>query len=472
MTTWQSVTVGVPCGAGQYCDASAACVQGCFNNGHHVHGTVNPSNACEECTATSDRGWEATPGTSCENGGVCSTDGACLNPLSISAGFGHTCALTPTGVMKCWGENQHGQLGDGTTETRTMPTEVLDLGVDVKAFSAGFGGSTCAVTATGKEMCWGSNHFGQIGDGNYNADSNPAPIPVLASGVSMYEPVTISVGEGHVCAVGSEGNVRCWGHNTFGEVGADVLDAPTDVCGYSGSGGAVAFPCVLAPHLFTPPFGLAGVAVGWEHTCGRTSANSVVCWGRNDGGQLGDSVPNTHLPTTVMIDGTTLDAVGQISAGSNHTCAVTAKSDAVCWGNNGRNQLGDSDTGAHGPRRVEALAGEVIAISAGGARACEGFTCALTRERGVKCWGNNAMGQLGDGTNTDSIVPRQVQGLTAGVVAVSAGGCHTCALATTGSVKCWGENTHGELGDGTTSGQPGPGVSKYRSTPVTVVGFP
>ena len=174
--------------------------------------------------------------------------------------------------------------------------------------------------------------------------------------------------------------------------------------------------------------GVAAVSAGREHTCAVTTAGGVKCWGFNDEGRR------------------------------DHTCAVTTAGGLKCWGRNISGRLGDgTTTDRFTPVDVTGLTSGVAAVSAGG-----GHTCALTTAGGVKCWGRNGNGQLGDGTTAHRSTPVDVTGLTSGVAAVSAGGGHSCALTTAGGVKCWGRNFEGELGDGTTVD---------RSTPVDVVAF-
>ncbi len=190
--------------------------------------------------------------------------------------------------------------------------------------------------------------------------------------------------------------------------------------------------------------GPAALAVGEQHACVLLDGG-VKCWGRNIWGELGDGT-NQDRSSPVPVAG--LDGrVAAISAGAAHTCALFPAGNVKCWGYNIYGQLGDGGGGggvanANSPQPVD-VAGliDAIAISAGG-----GHTCALTSAGGVKCWGDNTFGQMGDGTTTMRNTPVDVTGLTSGVRAVAAGGNFTCALMAVGNVKCWGSNAQGQLG--------------------------
>jgi alpha-tubulin suppressor-like RCC1 family protein len=147
-----------------------------------------------------------------------------------------------------------------------------------------------------------------------------------------------------------------------------------------------------------------------------------------------------------------------MGAGSGHTCVLTAESGVKCWGKNSSGQLGDgTGVNSFAPVDVVGLGGVVAGVAPGG-----DHTCALTGQGGVKCWGKNASGELGDGTTVGKTAPVDVLGLSSGVTAVAAGGENTCALTTTGGVKCWGRDDWGQLGDG-----PPP----WKTTPVDALGF-
>ena len=208
------------------------------------------------------------------------------------------------------------------------------------------------------------------------------------------------------------------------------------------------------PQELVPLDGIAHVAAGYYHTCALSTAGAVKCWGYNEYGQLGDGTGgNKTTPVDVAGLGS---GVAAIAAGGYHTCALTTAGGVKCWGRNYYGQLGDGTTAdKRTPVDVAGLGSGVAAIAAGG-----WHTCALSTAGGVKCWGYNYSGQLGDGTTASKSTPVDVAGLGSGVAAIAAGWVHTCALSTASGVKCWGYNGSGQLGDGTTAN---------RSTPVEVL---
>jgi alpha-tubulin suppressor-like RCC1 family protein len=293
---------------------------------------------------------------------------------------------------------------------------------------------TCVVTGAGGAKCWGANGQGQLGDGTTTSSGTAVDAAGLTTGVTA-----VAAGLAHTCALTTAGYVRCWGYNRQGQLGDGTTTgrrSPIDVVGLSGAVGAI--------------------TAGRTHTCALTLAGGVKCWGANDHGQLGDGTTINHS-SPVDVAGLA-SGVSAIAAGAWHTCALTSAGGVVCWGDNRWGQLGDGTTASSTiPVDVAGLGGGAIAIAVGADE-----TCALTIAGGVKCWGDNRSGQLGDGTTASSAIPVDVAGLGGGAIAITVGGAYTCALTSAGGVKCWGMNNSGQLGDGSTAS---------RSTPADVAGL-
>jgi alpha-tubulin suppressor-like RCC1 family protein len=340
--------------------------------------------------------------------------------ISISAGVYHTCAVASTGAAQCWGRNTYGELGDGTTTQHSIPVQVSGLTGGVSAVSAG-DEDTCARSSAGDVKCWGFNSIGQLGDGTTTDSSTPVQVSGLTSGVSA-----VAVDSAYACAVTGAGAVKCWGFNVDGQLGdgtTTTRSTPVQVSGLTS--------------------GMSAVAVGSDHACALSSAGGVKCWGGNAGGGLGDGT-TTDSSTPVQVSGLT-SGVSAIAAGSYYTCAVASAGALKCWGNDTQGELGDGmTTNSSTPVQVSGLTSGVSAVSAGSDN-----TCAVTSAGALKCWGINGQGELGDGMTTNSSTPVQVSGLTSGVSTVAVGSDHACALSSAGGVKCWGGNASGGLGDGT-----------------------
>jgi len=194
-----------------------------------------------------------------------------------------------------------------------------------------------------------------------------------------------------------------------------------------------------------------------HHSCAVTSAGSVLCWGHNATGAIGDNTTDGKLTPTPVF-GLSLGATA-ITAGGLHTCAITSMAGVGCWGANAEGQLGNNTTtGSQVPAPVIGLSSGVAVLATQ-----SDHTCAITSAGGLLCWGANDMGQIGDGTNARKLVPTPIPSLSDGISAVAAAGKHTCAMRPTGGLLCWGANTRGQLGDGTNS---------HRWLPTPVVGFP
>jgi alpha-tubulin suppressor-like RCC1 family protein len=364
----------------------------------------------------------------------------------VSAGGAHTCAFLKwngSNPYRCWGDNSRGQLGDGSGTgsgqlgVRSLPNrpypntvwDPLNFGsAPLAKIAAGYGHS-CALNGAGGVRCWGDNFRGQLGDGTNTNSDIPAAVVGLSSGV-----IGLVAGDNHTCALTAAGGIKCWGYNTHGQLGdatSTQHNTPVDVSGLSS--------------------GVIGLAAGGAHTCALTSAGGVKCWGKNFSGQLGDDTI-TNRDTPVNVAGLSSGVIG-LAAGAFHSCALTSVGGVMCWGDFG-GLGGPSKT----PVNVSGLSSGVIELVAG-----SGHTCALTSGGGVKCWGSNSTGQLGDGTTTSRGTPELVTGLTSGAIGLAAGDVHTCALTSESGVKCWGDNTFGQLGDGTNT---------FRFSPVAVSGLP
>jgi alpha-tubulin suppressor-like RCC1 family protein len=346
---------------------------------------------------------------------------------SISSGWEHTCVLTGQGGVQCWGRNAYGALGNGTTTDHLSPVEVAGLSSGVSAISTGLN-HTCIVMNAGGVKCWGLNWNRQLGNGMAAPSGIPVDVVDLATGVKA-----VAAGDYHTCALKSQGGVKCWGWNGNGELGDSTMttrDTPVDVKNM--------------------PNGINAITTGGTHTCALTSQGGVKCWGRNVNGELGNGT-NAYSTIPVEVAGLT-SGVNAIAAGGTHTCALTSEGGVKCWGGNLDGQLGnDSTTDSSTPVDVVGLTIGVSAITTG-----DSHTCVVTTQGSVKCWGRNRSGELGTNSTTGSPFPVDVVGLLSGVRTVEAGQTHTCALMDEGGVKCWGGNLHGQLGNGTTVDQTAP----------------
>ncbi len=355
--------------------------------------------------------------------------------VQLSAGVSHTCARTESGGVFCWGDDGDGQLGDGDDggSAEPAPVAVLGLSSGVAAIAAG-SFHTCAITTSGSALCWGRDHVGQLGDGADDGAAEPAPVSVQGLDGEVAE---VHAGDNFTCARDDAGLVRCWGTDSFGQLG-DGAD-----------GGA--------SHDTAAPAVALGVAVstfvtGKSFVCAALEDDAIRCWGQGTLGQLGEGdAGGVSRSSPVALDGR---ALVDITVGDTHSCALEDDGDVVCWGSDDAGQLGDgADDGASAllPVDVVGLPGPAIHVRAG-----RDHTCALLTDGDVACWGSDAFGQLGsgDGVGGERVSPSLVAGLPERVVAVSSGLRFSCALLRSGRVYCWGEDDRGQLGNGVDDGLP------------------
>jgi len=357
-------------------------------------------------------------------------EGDVLTNATLTTVSSKTCVIIDNGTVSCWGNNYNGGLGDGTTTSKSSPTQTSSLGTGRTAVAIS---GSCAILDNGNVSCWGFNSYGMVGDGTNNQRTTPTQTSSLGNGRTA---VAISTGSGHVCAILDDGSVSCWGRNAQGVIGDGTSTnrlSPTQTLSLGTNREAVA------------------ISSGGYHTCVILDDGSVSCWGYDGYGQLGTtSGSSTNYPQQTSSLGTGRTAVA-ISSGGDHTCAILDDGSVSCWGANNNGQLGDGTTNRrYSPTQTSSLGvgRTAVAISSG-----EYHTCAILDDGSTSCWGRNDYGQLGDGTMTQRNTPTQITSLMTGptAVAISAANGYTCAILNNGSASCWGYNHKGQLGDGTTN---------------------
>ncbi|HEX2219527.1 MAG TPA: hypothetical protein VHG35_12040 [Gemmatimonadales bacterium] len=330
----------------------------------------------------------------------------------VSAGESHTCGVTPGDKAYCWGNNGAGRLGDGTTTARSRPVPVAG-GLSFQQVSAGVNHS-CGVTTDQRAYCWGVNHDGQLGNGTTTTSLTPVPV----AGTRRFR--QISAGDHHTCAVTPANVAFCWGSSLYGVLGT--------------GGGSTLTPVRVAGGLE-----FRQVSAGFSHTCGATTDERGYCWGNNSNYQLGNGTAGDGSSTPVAVAGG--HKFRQVFAGSGYispsssdvapdhalTCGVTTADHAYCWGSG----AGSADPVRIGDRRFPR-------ISAG----TQG--CGVTGAGGLYCWSLLGLVHVPSG------------GRRFESVSVSGVGGHTCVVGTNDRAYCWGDNSDGQLGDGTTTSRTKP----------------
>ncbi len=414
--------------------------QGCGN------GVLEAPEQCDDGNLEDDDGCDAT----CQPSGI----------AMVSTGDQSTCALTLAGNVLCWGEGGQGQLGQADTVTigddePVASVSFVPLGAPAdRVFTNGR--QSFAVLDDGTVRAWGDNaefelgldHAERIGDDETPLSAMVSTTPTLGGPVQ-----SVAVGDGFACALLVDGTVECWGRGAEGQLGHGE---PTGLGMGAPSAGSVE---VQLNDIATE------ITAGAAHVCARLVDGSVRCWGHNDVGQLGlghdDDIGDDEMADAaeaVSLGG----SVEQIAAGSNHTCARLEDGAVRCWGRNDHGQLGyghiddigdDESPTSEDPVDLGGPAVDLIAA--------DQHTCALLDTGALRCWGRNTDGRLGHGHDEDigdDETPASVPALDFGGPAVASvfGGAlsrHTCAVLTTGALRCWGVDDRGQLGVGYTNPQ-------------------
>jgi alpha-tubulin suppressor-like RCC1 family protein len=337
--------------------------------------------------------------------------------ISLGIGLGnHSCAVLASGAVRCWGDNGVGELGNpaglGAWSRVPVPVDVF-----APAKLAAGGGHVCGVLASGSLSCWGWGAWGQLGNGAFSDSVVPVTVTSIATAID------VAAGSRHTCALTRGGSVSCWGSNDGGQLGDPALAT-------TAPGNRFAAP-VIARGIS----GVQSITAGTCQSCALFGDGSVKCWG----GPMNGAPPYRHDPVSI----TSLAGVVSFTSGTCHNCAVVAGGKVKCWGRNVYGQLGNGTVNVDSPTEAVFVEGvdSAIAVAAGTFQ-----SCALLAGGTIACWGRNHRGQLGDGTaSMYRSTPVPVTGVT-GAVSVATGDVHTCALLTGGTVKCWGDNTWGQLG--------------------------
>jgi cysteine-rich repeat protein len=372
--------------------------------------------------------------------------------IQVVTGNSHTCFLTRSGKVKCWGLSSSGQLGYGNIFTigdNETPSSIgfVNIGGFVSQLSAG-SGHTCALLDTGNVRCWGQGAGGKLGYGNSN-NIGDDETPASAGNVNVGGAVTqIAAGDVHTCALLTTGSLRCWGVGNNGQLGYgntnNIGDNETPAsAGNVNVGGLV-----------------ADMSLGNSHTCALLTTGNVRCWGFGANGRLGygniDDIGDDETPASAgnVNIGSIVD---QLSVGGGHSCALLDTGNVRCWGVGSLGRLGYGNSDDIGDTEIPASAGNV---SVGGlvAEVSTGsdYTCSLLSTGDVRCWGAGNFGRLGYG-NLDNIgdneLPSSLGNVNVGgvVVQLSESAFHTCALLRVGTIRCWGAGNLGRLGYGNTN---------------------
>ncbi|CAM3572170.1 RCC1 domain-containing protein [Vibrio aquimaris] len=339
----------------------------------------------------------------------------------VSLGSSHTCALSTSNELYCWGNNYSGQLGVGLSDVhRVTRPSMVSLSEDTKQLSLA-GTHSCALSIQGNIACWGDNMRYLLGPGSYRRFA-PRPLPAQTPAMSL------SMGSSHACLVKDNNTAQCWGDNFFGQLGTGRTRRE------------------LTPTNVVEPSPLSDIQVGENFTCLQTQSGQVKCWGNNYFGQLGIGFPTNQSKDNQSYMLPQLVELGRVSSeiatGEHFACSLLDNKQVKCWGNNQSGQLGiGSQTNKAQPTSLT-FSENVQKLALGKQHAC-----AILQNGTLQCWGDNQYGQLGIGSRDSQTTPTTVA-LGQSAKQISLGDKHTCALLADDSLKCWGDNIQGQLGLG------------------------
>ncbi len=419
----------------------------------------DPRDGCtNECQAPACGDGIASEGEACDDADDDDADSctaACgLGPAAVAAvgtGDYHVCAVSEGGVVRCWGAPDYGRLGqpgyddyDDVIGDDEPPSDwdAVDVATDAIDVVAA-GNHSCVLRAGGQVRCWGANGSGQLGYGHTDSIGDDEP-PADAGDVPLPGPVaSLAAGGTHTCAVLEDGGVVCWGNNDSGQLGLGNVDRVGDDETVDGTTGRVALPGAAVE-----------LAAGSAHTCARLEGGDVICWGRQQEGQLGTG------DVDALGDDETLAGVGPIALGGkaididayhDHTCAVLEDGGVRCWGSGSSGKLGNGDEGQNnvGDRKTPAESGVVMLEEAAvQVEAGTSHTCAVLVSGDVRCWGSDTANGVPD-TYGSSVVPFSPARIGAPVQRLWAGSGYNCAVLDSAGVRCWGGNDGAVLGNPT-----------------------
>jgi alpha-tubulin suppressor-like RCC1 family protein len=345
--------------------------------------------------------------------------------IAIGTGFNHSCALLSSNAVQCWGSDFDGQLGNDVAITGSNTPVAVALGTNNATALAVGSSHACVRRSTGGVACWGNNFSGQIGDGTAGA-GNDRPTPVNLAGVTSA--AMVAAGASHTCLALTSGAVQCWGDGSSLQIGLDSTDSnvPRNVPGASN---------------------VAQLALGSYHSCARLTDGTAQCWGLSSDGRLGRSGGSSATPQAVV----GLANLTHISGGIDNTCAVRGDGQLLCWGRGVGGVLGSGGLLTSATATTVAGLALVTSLAVSNGFSYPAFACARLNDGSVSCWGDGSSGQLGNGTTRSSGTPVAVLGLTT-AQEIAVGRSFACARLTGGTAQCWGDNFAGKLGRGASTG--------------------